>query len=149
MPTEHPIEALSKALQDVSRQGGTTNKAHTSTAVPKADRPHPIETLSQQGQKKVRRMRLPPILVDEAAKLIFDYWEEFAARTQGIVPVAWERLSPVYKAQWRDIVSVALEMGIIVILRDAVATLDESNGDLGGAFAKALKRYMRERLDVS
>lgn len=93
-------------------------------------------------------MRLPPILIEEAAKLIFEYWEQRAAQTQGITPLLWTQLSPAYQSEWRDIVSAALEMGISVIMRDAVQTLDQSNGDMGGAFAKALKRYMRERLDI-
>jgi hypothetical protein len=93
-------------------------------------------------------MRLPPVLIEEAAKLIFEFWERHAAQTQGVAPVAWEQLAPAYKALWRDIVSIALEMGVSVVLRDAVQTLDQSNGDMGGAFAKALKRYMRERLDI-
>lgn len=154
---EHPFETLSKALEEVNmaRNGEQIDlkPRATSSAKPvgqaKAGEPrgpHPLTALSQAAER--RRMKLPPILVDEAAKLIFEYWERYAAEHQGVQPIAWASLKPAYQALWRDITSTALEMGISVVLKDAVHTMDVSNGDMGGAYAKALKRYMRERLDI-
>lgn len=93
-------------------------------------------------------MRLPPILIEEATRLIAEAMERHAAAEQGVKPLRWEEFPLPYQAIWRQVVGTALEMGITIILRDAMQYLDHTNGDLGGAFAKALKRYMRERLDV-
>jgi hypothetical protein len=92
-------------------------------------------------------MRLPPVLITEACKIIFEYWERQAAAQAQVRPFRWEELTPEYQSKWRAIVSVALEMGITVILNDAMHVLDQSNGDMGAAYAKALRRYKRERLD--
>lgn len=138
---EHPIIALQQALDEANRQSLNTSKA-----IP--ERPAQVgqSPVSQAGQG--RKMRLPPILIDTAAKDIFEYWETHAAHKQGVKPVAWAELHPEYQRLWREIVSDILEMGISVVLKDAIHVLDVSNGDMGGAFAKALRRYMRERLDI-
>lgn len=141
MPSkDHPLTVLSKALEE-ARKLEAKSLAQT-------EFPEDTAQNTESALPQARRMRLPPILVEEAAKMIFTYWEVYAARTQGIVPVAWEKLAPAYQALWRDIVATALEMGISVVMKDAVHILDHTNGDMGGAYAKALRRYMRERLDI-
>lgn len=86
-------------------------------------------------------------MITEACKIIFEHMERYAAAHQGVEPLRWEECSPDYQAVWSDCVAVALEMGVSVILNDAMDVLDHSNGDMGGAYAKALRRYMRERLE--
>lgn len=93
-------------------------------------------------------MQLPLILIEEAARIVFSHWEGIAARTQNVPPVSWDDLEESYRQEWRNIIGTVLEMGIGVILKDAVQFLDQSNGDMGGAFAKALRRYMRDRLNI-
>lgn len=143
MSKEHPFATFSKALEEAGLAKGSekikigdriTNGQDALKAIPKA---------KAQG-----RMRLPSVLIEEAAKMVYSHWEGIAARAQNTAPLPWEELGESYRQEWRAIIGINLEMGIGVILKDAVQWLDQSNGDMGGAFSKALRRYMRERLDV-
>ena len=133
---EHPFATLSRALEEAG-----LGKGGDKVAVP------PVPPATQPIAQKKPKIELPHILIREAAKLIFEYWERHA-QERGLVaqPMAWADLSPDYQGRWCGIVSIALEMGIVVIMNDAIQYLDQTNGDMGGAFVKALRRYLRERL---
>lgn len=86
---------------------------------------------------------VPPILIDDAAGLILDMLE---MRKHPDQRMRIDQLKPGDQALFRDIAQVVLEMGVTVILSDAIQYLDNSNGDMGAAFGRALRRYIHERL---
>ena len=81
--------------------------------------------------------------------MTYTHWERIAAKSQGVDPLPWDQLGEPYRQEWRNIIGLVLEMGVSVIFRDAITVLDHTNGDMGGAYAKAIRRYMRERLNVA
>ena len=95
------------------------------------------------------RLRLPPGLVEEAAKMLFDFFEDQGARARKVPPIPWGSLKPRYQMMWLTMTRLVLEMGATVILHEAHAYLEASNGDMGAAFAKALRRYMTDVLGMS
>jgi hypothetical protein len=142
-PEKDPAFAAFYAQRQQLRE--QQERAKQQTEQPQTKNPEP--PIPFPGQKKTRRgqMNLPSVLIEEAARIIFEYWEN--NHPTGRQPVAWDRLHPKYRAMWCDITRVVLEMGITVVLNDATQFLDHTNGDMGGAFAKALKRYRQERLE--
>jgi hypothetical protein len=93
-------------------------------------------------------MSLPPGLVEEAAQIVFEFWERNAAKERGVEPIKWQNLMPRYQSMWIRIVRVILEMTTSVLLTDIHRFLEASNGDLGSAFARALRRYAAEELNT-
>lgn len=106
--------------------------------------PHPVAALSE-AQKNDRwgKIKLPQLLCDEAALIMFDFWERQKPLEHQLL---WSQLSPAFQTIWRQAARVALEMGATVILEDAIHFVDKTNGDMGGAYAKAIRRYINERL---
>lgn len=80
--------------------------------------------------------------------LFFDLYEEQRAIAQKVPPIPWAKLQPRFQLMWLRITGIVMEMAITVIMADAVHFLENSNGDLGAAFAKALRRYADEVLDT-
>lgn len=92
-------------------------------------------------------MVLPPGLCEEAARIIFDYWERNAQTERGTPPIAWEALAHRYQVMWISITRLALEMAIMVVLSDQHRFLDDpANGDMGAAYARAAARYAEQIL---
>lgn len=107
-------------------------------------RENPKPTLPQSPLK----MALPPGLCEEAAKMIFDFWEMNAARTHRRAPLAWTQLQPIHQTMWVEITHIVIDMAYHILLRDLHRFLDQSNGDMGAAFARALQRYARDILNT-
>ena len=94
-------------------------------------------------------MRLPPLVIDEAAKIIFEFWERHAQARNGQEMIYWENLESKYQFMWREITRLVLEMLASVLMTDAYHYLEASNGDMGAAFARALRRYAQEVLEFT
>ena len=75
---------------------------------------------------------------------MFDFWEQQRRPEDRL---RWDQLHQRHQNNWRSICRVILEMGITVVMADAIQFIDHANGDMGGAFAKALRRYISERLE--
>lgn len=145
--SEHPFTVFSQSLEQAGMAKGSDKITVGDRIIREAEKENRIKTVPEK-KAPASAMTLPSVLVEEGAKMVFSHWERIAARDQGVEPLPWEQLEESYRQEWRSIVSVVLEMGISVILRDAITVIDHSNGDMGGAYAKALRRYMRERLNV-
>ena len=113
-------------------------------AIPK-DRDPPFS--SAEGRRKAK-MALPPGLVEEAAKMLFAFWEDQADAEKRRRPIHWEQLAPQYQVAWLEITRITLEMTISVMMTDIHRYLDGSNGDMGAAFSRALRRYAEEVLNT-
>lgn len=106
-----------------------------------------IESLARRAQAQVatvfapETMTLPPGLSEEAARIIFEFWERNAEAERGHKPLLWEELPPRYQILWIGIARIVLEMAVTVLLSDIHRFFEDSNGDMGAAFAKALRRY--------
>lgn len=92
-------------------------------------------------------MRLPPGLREEAAAIIYEFWCRHDGEKRGATFVPWEKVPRHYQMLWVGIMQLALEMTVAIVLSDATRFLENSNGDMGAAFAKALKRYASDILD--
>jgi hypothetical protein len=89
-------------------------------------------------------MKLPEGLAREAAIIVFEFWEQQSGRT----PVSWDALPTRYQMMWVEITRVVLEMTVTVQLTDIHRFFEQSNGDMGHAFAAALRRYAGEILNT-
>lgn len=76
----------------------------------------------------------------------YEFWARHDCQKRKVTFVPWEKVPPQYREMWLGITTLALEMGITVVLDDAHRFLHASNGDLGAAFAKALGRYTSDVL---
>jgi len=94
------------------------------------------------------RMRLPPGLREAIAQMIYEFWQKHHAETKGGNYVPWEKVPPKYQLLWLHVTQLALELALTVVLSDVRRFLENSNGDMGAAFAKALGRYIRDILDT-
>lgn len=94
------------------------------------------------GGQSQASMALPPGLVEEVARVLFEFWEQHIEAHGGRKALRWEQLPPKYQMAWIKISHIVLEMATRVIMTDAYRFLDASNGDMGAAFARALKRYV-------
>lgn len=83
-------------------------------------------------------------MCDEAAMIMFDHWERLKPPAKQML---WTQIGPHYQDVWRQAARITLEMGVTIILEDAIQFVDKTNGDMGGAYAKALRRYITERLE--
>ncbi len=95
-------------------------------------------------------MALPPGLLEEVARLFCEFWERHRASESGgrHQPLRWEQIPPRYQMAWLKVSRIALEMTIKVVLGEAHHYLDQSNGDMGAAFARALRRYSEHVLNL-
>ena len=89
-------------------------------------------------------MKLPDGLAVEAAIIIFEFWEA----NSNTKPIRWEELPTRFQRMWIEITRVVLEMGLAVTMTDIHRYFEASNGDMGAAFAKALRRYAAEILET-
>ena len=96
-----------------------------------------------------KRIKLPPGLPEEAAKIIYEFWARYDADKRKGQFVPWERVPPPFQRMWVQITQLILEMAVTVILSDANRFLENSNGDMGVAFGKALRRYASEILELT
>ena len=94
------------------------------------------------------RMKLPPGVAEESARIFFDFWESNAANAERRERRPWETVSPQHRMMWVQITRVALEMYTSILLTDIHKFLNQSNGDLGAAFARALRRYAKTILNT-
>lgn len=103
-------------------------------AIPKTSQP----AVPQAGRTE---MALPPGLVEEAARILYEFWEREAEKAQARKAIPWELTQPRYQVAWISITRVVLQMSVSVLLNDLNHFLDTSNGDMGAAFSRALQRY--------
>ena len=94
------------------------------------------------------KMALPPGLCEEAAKILFNFWEMNRAKSNRQPPLRWEQISPLHRRMWLEITYVVLDMSYTILLSDLRRFLDRSNGDLGAAFVRALERYAHDILNT-
>lgn len=89
-------------------------------------------------------MKLPDGLAREAAIIVFEFWEQNGDRP----PIAWDQLPSRFQVMWIEIMRVVLEMTISIQMTDAHRFFEQSNGDMGHAFAAALRRYAGEIMNT-
>lgn len=89
-------------------------------------------------------MRLPEELIREAAIIVFEFWQQHSPQP----PLSWDKLPSRYQVMWLEITRVILEMTVSVQLTDVHRYFEQSNGDMGAAFASALRRYAAEILNT-
>lgn len=89
-------------------------------------------------------MRLPEELVREAAIIVFDFWQTHSPQPK----ITWDQLPTRFQIMWLKIIRVVLEMTVSVQLTDIHRFFEHSNGDMGAAFASALRRYAAEILNI-
>ncbi len=94
-------------------------------------------------------MTLPPGVCEEAARICYDFWETNAAAAERRERIAWEHIAPHYQMMWLKITRVILEMHTAILLTDIHKFLNQSNGDMGAAFARALRRYAKTFLNTT
>ena len=132
---KHPREALAECLEQLAN-----GARYPEPPLPQA--PRKGLTLAPPA------MDLPPLLVEEVARLIFDFWEREAARANPKQKIIrWDQLGLRYQTKWTEITRIGLEMFTTVMLSDIHRFLRASNGDMGEAFASALRRYARTVLN--
>lgn len=148
--TEHPFTAFSQALAEAGLAKGSEKISlgnRVVGATPPGAAQDSVKAVPQAPQSTRKPMKLPRVLIEEAARIVYTHFEAIAAKNQGVTPLPWADLEEGYRREWRHIIAVVLEMGVDLVFRDAIQVLDQSNGDLGGAFAKGLRRYMKEYLE--
>jgi hypothetical protein len=128
-----PVETLAA---EIAQAGGR-----------KVKDPKPSLSQTPAPRARIGEMRLPPGLCEEAAIMLFDFWEKQGAASRATKPTQWHEIAPRYQMMWIQITRIVLEMAVTVVLSDAHRFLDDSNGDMGAAFAKALRRYSAEVLN--
>jgi hypothetical protein len=104
----------------------------------------PVPPVPETGTRTPKpTMRLPDGLAQEAARMVFEFWELNSGRR-----MPWEQLPARYQVMWVEIIRVVLEMTVTVQLTDIHRFFEQSNGDMGAAFARALRRYASEVMNT-
>lgn len=113
-------------------------------------RQNPQQAVSQTSAAQTEnRMKLPPGVAEETARILFDFWETNAANAERRERRQWETVSPQHRMMWVQISRVVLEMYTSILLTDVHKFLNQSNGDMGAAFARALRRYAKTILNTA
>lgn len=102
----------------------------------------------EASRGRPQSMALPPGLVEESARILFEFWEREAEKQGHRRATQWEKLPPQFQVAWLGITRVVLEMSTKVLLNDIDTYLDSSNGDMGAAFSRAVRRYAEQVLQA-
>ena len=148
MPHDPEYENLVDALSYGMGEAKNT-KSQEANPQPQAPNSQPPVRQAKQGQKgRPEGMNLLPGLCQETAKILYEFWESNAAMAERRNRRPWIHLDPGSQALWLQITRVVLEMHTSVLLTDVHRFLNKSNGDMGAAFARALRRYAKEILNT-
>ena len=119
------------------------NRATNTTLPEWPEEENPIAALPEETSGRVTPTFMP-ILVEEAAQIVFDYWEREAVKQNGSQLIGWRDLDPKYQVMWCRIIEVIIKMGATVVLTDAMHYIRSHNGDIGNAMATAVASYAHE-----
>jgi predicted TIM-barrel fold metal-dependent hydrolase len=113
-----------------------------------------LAALRQERQKdavqaipQASRVKMPPRLTAEAARLQYEFWARHEAEIKKIQMRPFNQIPTDYERRWLEITHIVQELTVTVVLWDAMEFLEQSNGDLGAAIAKGLRRYARDVLN--
>lgn len=104
------------------------------------------KAVQERAEPPKDEMILPPGVCEEAAKILHEFWETNSSNPER--RILWADLDPRYQVLWVKITRIILVMYTNILLTDIHRFLNRSNGDLGAAFAKALRRYARFQMNT-